>query len=39
MVVSDFNPTLRRPKQEDYFEAKASLDNSVRPCLEENSRK
>lgn len=39
MVASDCNSTLRRPKQEDCFEAKASLDNSVRPCLEENSIK
>lgn len=39
MVVSDCNPTLRRLKQEDCFEAKASLDNSMRPCLEENSIK
>lgn len=29
MVASDCNPTLRRLKQEDCFEAKASLDNPV----------
>lgn len=39
MVVSECNPTRTRLKLEDCFEAKASLDNSVRPCLGENSIK